>query len=80
MKVKIEGFTREDRFSRELGMPGGEQVRDFLRGDPGGIFGQKALLGHGVEAAEQCQALVGDQRHNVAFSLNGPKFESERSS
>src|SRR6516165_8038769 len=78
VKVEIEGLTREDRLSSEQSMPAGEQMLDFPRGDPGGIFGQKALFGHGVETAEQRQPLVSDQRHDVALALDRPQLESQR--
>ena len=35
--------------------------------DARGIFGQVALLGNDVEAGEQREPLVGDQRHDVAL-------------
>jgi hypothetical protein len=53
VKVEIEGLTREDRLSNKQSVPAGKQMLDFPRGDPGGIFGQKALFGYGVEAAEE---------------------------
>src|SRR6516165_11708367 len=78
VEVEIKGLTREDRLASKLSMPTGKQMCDFLRGDPGGIFGQKALFGHGVETAEQREPLVSDQRHHVALALDRPQLESQR--
>src|SRR5215831_5146876 len=78
MEIEVDGLAFEDRLPGQLGVPTGKQVRDFLRGDPRRIFRQEAPLWHGVEAAEQPEPLVGDQRHNVALALDGPQFQRER--
>jgi hypothetical protein len=70
MEVEIERLSSEELFSGELCVPEGEQARDLLRGDPRRVFRQEALLGHGVEAAEQRQALIGDERHDVALAFD----------
>ena len=57
VEVEIEGLAGEEGFAGELRVPGGEQARDLLRGDARGVLRQEALLRHGVEAAEQGQAL-----------------------
>src|SRR5262245_10228248 len=58
-------------------MPTPQQFRHFCRRDPRGVFGEETPLGHGVEAAEQPQSFVGDQRHDVALALNRPKLQRE---
>ncbi len=64
--------------SGELRVPAGEQAGDLLRGDARGIFRQEALLRHGIEAAEQGEPLVGDERHDVALAFDRPQLERQR--
>src|SRR5712664_3136339 len=78
VEVEIERLAGEQVFSGELRVPHGEQPRHLLRGDARGVFRQEALLGHSVEPAEQCQPLVGDQRHHVALAFNRPELEGQR--
>ena len=53
-------------------------MRDLVRGDARGIFRQEALLGHGIEPAEQREPLVGDERHDVALAFDRPQLERQR--
>ena len=41
------------------------------------MLGEEALLRHGVEAAEQGEALVGDEGHDMALALDRPQLEGE---
>ena len=77
VEVEIEGLTGEE-VSGEPRVPDSEQTRDLLRGDARGIFRQEALLRHGIEAAEQGEPLVGDERHDVALAFDRPQLERQR--
>jgi hypothetical protein len=59
-------------------VPAGEQAGDLARGDARGQLGEEALLGHGIEAAEQSEALIGDECHDMAVALDRPELEGER--
>jgi len=78
VEVEVERLAGEEILSGELPVPAGEQARDLLRRDARGIFRQEALLGHGVEPAEQGESLVGDERHNVALAFDRPQLERQR--
>lgn len=41
------------------------------------MLGEEASLGDGVEAAEQGEAWIGDERHDVALALDRPELEGE---
>ena len=72
MEVEVEGLALHEGLSGHLVVPQPEQARDLLRGDARGILRQEALLGHGIEPAEQRQPLVGRQRHDVALAFDRP--------
>src|SRR5271165_6993391 len=78
VEVEIERLAGKELLSGELCVPAGEQARDLLRGDARGIFRQEALLRHDIEAAEQGEPLVGDQRHDVALAFDRPQLERQR--
>jgi len=42
-----------------------------------GILGQVTFLGNRIQAGKQCQALIGDKRHDMAAPFNGEKLESQ---
>src|SRR5262249_12800052 len=65
VKVEVDGFPLKDRLPGQCVVPSGQQFRDLLWSDARGVFGEEAPLGHGVEAAEEPQSLVGDERHDV---------------
>ena len=79
VEVQVEGRAGQEGFPGQVGVPAGQQAGDFLRGDARGIFRNKALFRHGVEATEQTEALIGDQGHDVAIALDGPELERQRS-
>jgi hypothetical protein len=78
VEVEIERLAGKELLSGELRVPAGEEARDLLRGDARGIFRQEALLRHDIEAAEQGEPLVGDQRHDVALAFDRPQLERQR--
>src|ERR1700752_1905085 len=78
MEVEIERRTSQHGLPGQLTMPQRQQPGDLLRGDARGIFRQIALLGHGVEPAEQRQTVIGHQRHDVALALDRPQLEGQR--
>jgi hypothetical protein len=72
VEIQIERLALYEGLAGQLTVPHVEQAGDLLRGDARGIFRQEALLGHGVEAAEQRQPFIGHQRHDVALALDRP--------
>src|SRR5579864_1926790 len=78
VEIKVDRFSGKNRFSGQVSVEAGQQLRNLVRGNARGIFGQKAPLGHAVETAEQCESWVSHQRHDMALALNGPKLEGHR--
>ena len=72
VEVEVEGLAGQEGLSGHLVVPKSEQAGDLLRGDARGIFRQEALLGHGVEPAEQREPFVGHERHDVALAFDRP--------
>ena len=54
-------------------------LKSFVRHGASNALGisEEASLGHGVEAAEQGEAGIGDECHDVALALDGPQLEGE---
>ena len=77
VEIQVERAGIEERLARQLRMPGAEQIERTPVLEARGVFGQVALFGHHVQAAEQCQALVGDQGHDVALALDGEQLERQ---
>jgi hypothetical protein len=67
----------KDSFRRRGAVPGAEQGCDFLRGNARGILRQEALLRDDIEAREQAEAIVGNERHDVALALDRPELKGE---
>src|SRR6266581_9339045 len=78
MEIKIERQAGQDVLSGDLCVPSRKQTRDMFGGDARGIFRQEALLRHSVEATEQGEALIGNERHNVALAFDRPQLEGQR--
>src|SRR5215471_236980 len=77
VEVEVEGFSRQDRVAGERAVPGTEQGCNFLRSNARGILRQEALLRNDVEATEQAEAIIGNERHDVALALDRPELERE---
>ena len=58
-------------------MPGGQEAGRLLRVDAGGILREVALLGEGIQTGKECQALIGNPRHDMALAFQGPEFEGQ---
>src|ERR1019366_6792035 len=63
----------------DLLVPGGQEASRLAVVDAGGILREIALLGKGIQAGEERQPLIGHQRHDMAFALDGPEFEGQTS-
>ena len=72
MEVQVERARIEQHLFRDRPVPGPQQPHAALALHPRGVLAQVALLGHDVQAAEQRQARIGDEGHDVALALDGP--------
>src|SRR2546422_2726404 len=77
MKIEIEGFTMPKIVEIHQLMPSGQHLSGFAVADARGIFRQVAFLWNRIESRKQGQALVSDQRHNMAATLDGPQLERQ---
>ena len=78
VEVEVEGAPGKSVVAGDRAACQAASSREVMRViDPRGIFRQVALLGDGIEAGEQGQALVGDQRHDVALALDRPELEGQ---
>ena len=77
MEIEIEGFAIKKRVGIHLLMPGGQHLSGFGVANAGGILRQVAFLWKGIQSRKQCQAFVGDQRHDMAVPFDGPQFEGQ---
>ncbi len=77
VEVEIEGLRGEDVVAGDLVVPPREQALDLAGRDARGMLGQKALLWHGVEAAEEAEPGVCDEGHDMALALDRPQLEGD---
>src|SRR5215217_1138560 len=77
VEVEIKGGAGEELFTSDLSVPSGQELVGLGRVDTMGVLCEVALLGYGVESAEQCQSLIGDERHDVALAFQRPEFECQ---
>jgi hypothetical protein len=78
VKVEVEGLAREDRLSRDVGMPGRQQPHRLGVIDPTGVLGEKALLREDVQSGKQAKPVVGQQGHHVALPFDRPELQGQR--
>jgi len=77
MEIQIKGVAGQEAVPLELLMPQGKEPQSCLALDRAGILREVALFGRYIQSGKQCQTLVRDQRHDMAFSFNGPEFEGK---
>ena len=77
MEIQIEGFSIKQMVRIHLLMPSGQHLSGFGVANTRRIFRQVAFLWKGIQSCKQRQAFVGDQRHNMAVTFDGPKFEGQ---
>src|SRR5213593_2884253 len=53
VEIEVEGIAGEEMLPLHELMPGSEQTGILGRIDPGGVLGEKALLGDGVESGKE---------------------------
>src|SRR5205085_7444201 len=58
-------------------MPGGQHLGRLGMANARGVFRQVAFLWKCIQSRKQCQAFVGDQRHDMAVTFDGPEFECQ---
>jgi len=78
VEVEIERRPGEELLRCRLAVPGREELGRLGVVDAGGVLCEVALLRDHVEPAEEPQAFVGDQGHDVALALDRPELERER--
>jgi hypothetical protein len=77
MEIQVKGVSSQEAVPLELFVPKGKESQCRLALDRAGVFGKVTLFGRYIQAGKQSQALIGDKRHDVTLSLNGPEFEGK---